>query len=454
MNANKLFSEFSLKKIWDKIKQHDKAMNSTLLILSSGNWIEQSDGTFINTIPYSSFTENDKVTVDLYDDGINKDVTTLQEYALYIDEFWTVNGGLTAIANTKPTQTMTLVVKGDFEAKEIDVSDVLRRLGELESNFTMAADAIGNALVAKEVEVPEGTSLLEMADIINNLDSLSKKYSIYYNIDNNVYYSESIHEGDSILHPTTFTPTKDGYTFVGWRYDNTATNTVLSEEVATKTEVLYAVFQRTIILSYNGNSSTSGSVAAQTGTQYYNNGNTVNPSFKLSANGFTRTNYTFTQWAQGSASGTKYAVGASVVLSNNTTFYAVWLAHNDLIKTLNASDWSVTSNNNGAKYTFTKGTSLVMSATNKSWSDIGIRSTSIDITHFKTLQVSVSNKSSGTGLSFNLVTTSGSVSILNGGSYDISQYTGQAYITGYACSGYSGSNFKTAGLTCTKLLFS
>ena len=69
MNANKLFSEFSLKKIWDKLLQHDKAMSSTLLILSSGNWTEQEDGTFKNTVSYSTFKDTDKLTVDLYDDG-------------------------------------------------------------------------------------------------------------------------------------------------------------------------------------------------------------------------------------------------------------------------------------------------------------------------------------------------------------------------------------------------
>ena len=158
--------------------------------------------------------------------------------------------------------------------------------------------------------------------------------------------------------------------------------------------------------------------------------------------------------AQGSASGTQYAVGTSVVLSDNTTFYAIWLAHNNLINTLNASDWSVTTNNNGGTYSFTKGTSLAMSATRKSWSDIGVKSTAIDITHYTRLQVVLSNPSKGTGTNCNLVTSSGSINILGAGTFDISNYTGTAYISAYVCAGYSGSNFKTASLTITKLLFS
>lgn len=145
MNANKLFSEFSIKKIWDKLLQHDKAMSSTLLILSSGNWTEQEDGTFKNTVEYSTFKNTDKLTVDLYDDGTLTD-TILTEYESYIDSFEIINGGLVAIANTKPSQTMTLVVKGEFEVNEIGVDELAVKVNELNSNlpFKLGIDESGN----------------------------------------------------------------------------------------------------------------------------------------------------------------------------------------------------------------------------------------------------------------------------------------------------------------------
>lgn len=130
---------------------------------------------------------------------------------------------------------------------------------------------------------------------------------VTYQVDTNVTYQEEVDSDATCLSPATFTPTKSGYTFLGWREDTAASATVLTEKVmADEPITLYAVFQKTITLSYNGNSSTSGSTAAQTGALYYNNGNVQNPTFILRANGFTRTSYSFAYWAQGSASGTQY----------------------------------------------------------------------------------------------------------------------------------------------------
>ena len=87
------------------------------------------------------------------------------------------------------------------------------------------------------------------------------------------------------------------------------------------------MYQQAITISYNGNSATSGNVSSQTGTAYRNYAGTiVGATFTLAANGFTRTSYIFTDWAMGSASGTKYAAGASVTLTANTTFYAYWIS--------------------------------------------------------------------------------------------------------------------------------
>lgn len=128
-----------------------------------------------------------------------------------------------------------------------------------------------------------------------------------------------------------------GASYSGWTWRGWATGTGASTSIAyangatiwngTSDLTIYGCYQQTITLSYNGNGATSGSVSSQTGTRYWNAaGNTSNPSFTLASNGYSKTDYTFQKWAQGSASGTQYAAGTSVTLSANTTFYAVWIA--------------------------------------------------------------------------------------------------------------------------------
>ena len=149
--------------------------------------------------------------------------------------------------------------------------------------------------------------------------------TVTYYVDSNVSYQERVDYEATCLSPTTFTPSKSGYTFVGWREDKTASSSVVSSKVMGNDPInLYAVFKKTITLSYNGNGATGGSTASQTGTQYYNNGNVANPSFTLKSNGFSRTDHQFVRYRMNSVSGTAYNIGASVTLSENTTFYVEW----------------------------------------------------------------------------------------------------------------------------------
>jgi len=149
---------------------------------------------------------------------------------------------------------------------------------------------------------------------------------VTYYVDNGSVYNEEFDEGENVLFPKTFTPLKSGaYKFAGWRTDNVPSADVLGSAVMADNPItLYAVFERQITLSYNGNGNTEGSVSAQAGTLYYNNGNYAYPAFTLAVNGFTKDDHTFCGWAMGNSEGTRYASGTSVTLSSDTTFYAKW----------------------------------------------------------------------------------------------------------------------------------
>ena len=143
-----------------------------------------------------------------------------------------------------------------------------------------------------------------------------------YHVDTGITYQEEVDEGASCLSPGTFTPAKAGWEFVGWREDQTAGSSVLTGKLMGDDPVtLYAVFQKVVTLSYNGNGATSGSTAAQAGIRYYNNGNVLNPGFTVMANGFAKSGYIFTGWMSGS---TAYTAGQSVTLSSSLVLTAQW----------------------------------------------------------------------------------------------------------------------------------
>ncbi len=141
-----------------------------------------------------------------------------------------------------------------------------------------------------------------------------------------------------------------GWTFIGYRATNDASSTVTIAAANAGTSyklnsgyvssVFRSIYSRTLTMAYNANGG-SGTTASHTGTQYYNSGypssgsnsgaNVTSVSFTLKTNGFTKAGYNFTKWADGSASGTQYAAGASYsfgpavgATTLTKTMYAIW----------------------------------------------------------------------------------------------------------------------------------
>lgn len=116
-----------------------------------------------------------------------------------------------------------------------------------------------------------------------------------------------------------------GYTFSGYRTDTSATSrsyTAGQSVTLTNSTTFYAVYTKTITISYNANGGNS-TPGAQSGTAYYNtNGATSNPTFTLagaiskSRDGDGR-EYAFTNWSG-------YAAGSRQTFSSNQTLTAGW----------------------------------------------------------------------------------------------------------------------------------
>ena len=163
--------------------------------------------------------------------------------------------------------------------------------------------------------------------------------NVTYIVDSGVSYVEYVEHGKSCLSPTSFTPYKSGYQFMGWREDTTANSTLLSSKVMENSDIiLYAVFGKAVSVIYSGNGNTGGNTTTDTKYIYYNNGNSsANPTFTIKANGFTKNGYNFAWWSD--ANSKQYNPNDSVTLADSMTLYVQWTMAAYTVD-INNTDWS------------------------------------------------------------------------------------------------------------------
>ena len=150
---------------------------------------------------------------------------------------------------------------------------------------------------------------------------------------------------------------KTGYTLLGWSTDKNATNASYSVTNGVSNDWinknspkvdLYGVWKANIYtVKYDGNGNTGGSTA--------NSSHTYDTAKALTANGYTRTGYSFNGWnTKADGSGTAYADKASVKNLSSTngatvTLYAQWTA-NKYTVTYNANGGTGTMANQELTY--------------------------------------------------------------------------------------------------------
>lgn len=160
--------------------------------------------------------------------------------------------------------------------------------------------------------------------IYNGVTVWTAAKAVTYYVDSGVSYQENINTGSSVLSPKTFTPAKSGWTFVGWREDNTASSSVLtSKTMGDGAMSLFAVFKQNITLTTVAN----GTSTPSTKQRYYNNGNVSDPTFTVSNP--SNSNATFKGWSTSSSSTTvSYSSISGTAFSASTTLYAVFAYSN------------------------------------------------------------------------------------------------------------------------------
>lgn len=173
----------------------------------------------------------------------------------------------------------------------------------------------------KKIKLYKGNQKVKKVYLGNRLVYSAGNIVTYY-VDSGVTYQEEVDEGESCLSPKTFTPAKSGWEFVGWRSDATLNPDVYTSYVMGDNPVrLYAIFKQAVSVTYYNNSTTASSTS---GYRYYNNGNTVNPSFALTQAG--SSGWTARGWSTSNSGNADitYANGASFTRDSNVTLYGLY----------------------------------------------------------------------------------------------------------------------------------
>ena len=104
-------------------------------------------------------------------------------------------------------------------------------------------------------------------------EDVPTEYTVTYVVDEGVSYQEDVAAGVSCLNPTSFTPSKEGLEFIGWKDTTNADGNVLSSKtMGNEAVTLYAVYKQTItetFVDYDGAKNNTYPVSS---TSYYNAG--------------------------------------------------------------------------------------------------------------------------------------------------------------------------------------
>lgn len=145
---------------------------------------------------------------------------------------------------------------------------------------------------------------------------------VTYHLDSGATYQEEVDEGESCLSPKTFTPSKAGWQFVGWRTDAATNPQVYTDYVMGDSPVtLYAVFRASVQVTYYDGSRTA---KTSVGYRYYNNGAVQDPGFALSQEGIS--GWTARGWSTGTGAtaGITYGNGTTFTRDTNVTLYGMY----------------------------------------------------------------------------------------------------------------------------------
>lgn len=167
--------------------------------------------------------------------------------------------------------------------------------------------------------------------------------------------------GKTYTIPSSATPTRTGYTFVGWNTSSTATTYQYKANSSYTTNAavtLYAIWKKDITITYDSNGGTAGSKTSETATIY---NATTSHTFSLpstSAQKPSKTGWELLGWNK-SKTATSASYTSSITLSDSDTLYAIWRKQLQIIYDSNGGS----SINSTSTYIYNSATSANLTVT-------------------------------------------------------------------------------------------
>lgn len=246
--------------------------------------------------------------------------------------FWTIyscsDGGNTVKFNAGDsiTSASTVVASNKSISHTIDTGsgwDTSNQTKLYEYNSTEGYDRQHSNRVIKFYASFSGIDMLNGTMYANTSYTIEKKpsYTVTFNANggSNSPSSQTKWYGETLTLSST-KPTRTGYTFKGWSTSSSATSATYSaggSYTTNASDTLYAVWQaNTYTVTYNANGG-SGAPSSQT--------KTYGVTLVLSSTKPTRTNYNFKGWSTSStATNATYSAGGNYTANAAATLYAVW----------------------------------------------------------------------------------------------------------------------------------
>lgn len=197
------------------------------------------------------------------------------------------------------------------------------RTGYTFIGWGISSDSTSTYGGGEQISLGEDTTLYA---IWSEKQAGDQKVTLFYSDANggeNIPASRTVKK-DTTVNLSGLVPMKEDYDFLGWSRDRNArsANYAPGDTVDLTSDLtLYAIWRKTIILSYDGNGGTK--VPDSQSSTVYNND--ISSTFLIDSKVPERTGYTFLGWnSNRSASSANYAPGDEIDLSSRTTFYAIW----------------------------------------------------------------------------------------------------------------------------------